>query len=118
SPDTRHGLPTETCPMSIPERFLRIAKYKLSEIKERIERWDEEAQQEAETETRRTQTRADARRELDEALSGPSPSGPATGERPATRVTPPDITPRDRPARPPASSPPRRTPEEIARGSW
>lgn len=97
--------------MSIPERFLRIAKYKLSEIKDRIERWDEESQQEAESETRRTQGRADARRELDDALAGPS-----TSDRPAPRA--PDITPSDRAARPPASSPPRRTPEEIARGSW
>ena len=28
--------------MSIPERFYRIAKHKFSEIKDRVDRWDEE----------------------------------------------------------------------------
>ena len=59
--------------MSIPERFYRIAKHKFSEIRDRVDRWDEEAQ-EAETATvRKAETRTDARSELKEALRSPAP---------------------------------------------
>lgn len=92
--------------MSIPHRFYRIARYKLNELKERFDRLDEEAQVDWETDQKRrqTQSRSEARRELDDAM-----------------VNPPNTTGRTAPAeRPPAttgSAPlPRRTPEEIARG--
>jgi hypothetical protein len=86
--------------MSIPERLFRIAKYKLTEIKERIERLDEETQRDEEElrRLRRSQSKGDARRELEESLRTPSDS---------VSANPPIST---------QAPPPRRTPEEIARG--
>ncbi len=60
--------------MSIPERFYRIAKHKFSEIRDRVDRWDEEAQ-EAETDLlRKAGTRTDASSELKDALRTTSPA--------------------------------------------
>lgn len=56
--------------MSIPERFYRIAKHKFSEIKDRVDRWDEEAQAAELAELRKP----DARAELKEALRNPTPA--------------------------------------------
>jgi hypothetical protein len=89
--------------MSIPQRFYRIARYKLSELKERFDRMDEEARVdwEADQKRRHGQYSTDARRELDDAVEGsPSPPAAAAPERPA--ATPGPL--------------PRRTPDEIARG--
>jgi hypothetical protein len=85
--------------MSIPERFSRIVKHKLTEIKDRIDQWDEEAQEDPEAveKRRRARTRKDARRELDDSFSDPSA---------------PSRTPV--PMNPPRTA---RTPEEIARGT-
>lgn len=88
--------------MSIPDRFFRIAKHKLGEIKDRFDQWDEEALEEAEQKRRQQQTRTDARRELEDSLTDSAPAGAPSGERSAVPVQPP---------------PARRTPEEIARGS-
>ena len=84
--------------MGIPERVYRIFKYKLNELKEHFDQLDAEAQRDWETTQRRSpqQARADARRELDDALSGPSlPTQPS------------------QPSSPPTA---RRSPEEIAAG--
>src|SRR5579871_6224394 len=91
--------------MSIPERFYRIAKHKLTEIKDRIDQWDAEAQEDPEVVEKRRQKRARnvAKRELDDAMTDPA----TTGKPPAVDVAPVPLNP------PPA----RRTPEEIARGS-
>src|SRR5579863_2661685 len=90
--------------MSIPQRFYRIARYKLSELKDRFDRMDAEAQEdwEAEQKRRQNQYSEDARRELNDVLSGSSGAPPASAAR------------SDRAA--PAGPLPRRTPEEIARG--
>lgn len=84
--------------MSIPDKFLRIARYKLGEIKEYIDQLDEEREQRAEQESERrrvsSDARAEARRELDEVGFSP-------GSRPAIPVQPPQSA---------------RTPDEIARG--
>jgi hypothetical protein len=95
--------------MSIPDRFLRIARYKLGELKDYIDQLDEEretrADQEAERRRVSADARADARRELEDAVSSsgasPLPSVESRGERPAVPVQPPR---------------PQRTPDEIARG--
>src|SRR5579871_398911 len=77
--------------MSIPDRVYRIFKYKLNELKEHFDQLDQEAQRSSPQ-----QARSDARRELNDALAGPSlPSQPSA---------------------PPPSSTARRTPEDIAGG--
>ena len=84
--------------MGIPDRVYRIFKYKLNELKEHFDQLDAEAQRDWETTQRRSpqQSRADARRELEDALSGPSlPS-------PSARRTPEEIAGGIRP-QPPAS---------------
>jgi len=95
--------------MSIPDKFLRIARHKLGELKEYIDQLDEEREQRAEQEAERrrigSDARADARRELDEAIS---PSGASAFPSPAPSRERPAI-----PVHPPQSQ---RTPDEIARG--
>lgn len=86
--------------MSIPERLYRIAKYKLGELKDRLDRLDDEAQQEWTAEQKRRQSRSDARRELDDALAAPPPPAPAAS--PNTAAPAPQ---------------PRRTPEQIVSGA-
>src|SRR5688572_20367942 len=56
---------------SIPERLARIVKHKFNEVKEHIERMDEEALYELENEQKRLQYRNDARSELNDALNTP-----------------------------------------------
>lgn len=99
--------------MSIPTRLYRIAKYKLGEIKERLDQLDEEQARAEEQRMRQAQARTDARRELDDAMASPLPTS-----APPTSVGP-DLSPsRSDPSAIPAQPPlPRRTPEEIARGS-
>ena len=90
--------------MSIPERFARIARHKLNELKDRIEQWDEEAEDRESQRERSRDDKEEARRELDSALDEPrafAPKPAPAEPRSAIPVTPP--------ARP-------RTPEEIARG--
>lgn len=88
--------------MSIPERFYRIAKHKLGELKEQFDKWDEEAQDETDRKRGQEQVRRTAREELEDAMTSPSPDLPTRGSGSAVPVQPP---------------PARRTPEEIARGS-
>ncbi len=66
--------------MSIPERFYRIARHKFTEIKERIEDWDREAEAASlrDERERRLSGRTEAGRELDESLGV---SGPAANPR-------------------------------------
>lgn len=60
--------------MSIPERFYRIAKHKFSEIRDRVDRWDEEAEEAETAKLRATEPRTDARRELKDAMRSPAPA--------------------------------------------
>src|ERR1051325_11637035 len=87
--------------MSIPERFYRIARHKLNELRDRFDQLDAEAQEAPEVveKRRRAESRADAKRELEDALTNPPP--PAKNE--ATTPYNPPMT--------------RRTPEEIRRGT-
>ena len=77
--------------MSIPERFYRIAKHKFSEIRDRVDRWDEEAQ-EAETDLlRKAETRPNAQRELKDALrTTPPTKGEGTPPAQASSLRSPD----------------------------
>lgn len=93
---------------SIPQRLARIVRHKFNEVKDHIERLDEEAQLELEAEQQRLQHRTDARRELNDSLTTPrafdskqsasssSASNASTASTSGTRL---------------------RTPEEIAGGS-
>jgi len=83
--------------MSIPERFYRIAKHKFSEIKDRVDRWDEEAQAADTDLLRNAERQSDARGELKDAL----------------RTT----TPAKSDKIPPAQASTLRTPEEIRRSA-
>lgn len=85
--------------MSIPERFYRIAKYKLREIKDRFDQLDQEASRDSSADRARDANfaRAEARRELDEPISESTM-----------------VIPRSTPA---ASYPAPRTPREITTGS-
>lgn len=84
--------------MGIPDRVYRIFKYKLNELKEHFDQLDLEAQQRSPQ-----QARADARRELDDALSGPPlPAQPAPSAPTASRRTPEEIAAGIR-SQPPAS---------------
>lgn len=68
--------------MSIPDRFLRIARYKLNDLKDWFERVDEEREaRTAEEERRRARSdqRQQAQRELDDAIA--SLQAPASGKR-------------------------------------
>ena len=89
--------------MTIPERLYRIARHKLTELKDRLDQLDSEAEIDPEIEERRRQSRsrADARRELDEDIQLPN----------APKAPGPDVAPV--PLQPNTV---RRTPEEIARG--
>lgn len=84
--------------MSIPERFYRIAKHKFSEIRDRVDRWDEEAQEADTANLRKTETRTDARGELKDALRTTAP--PPKSEK-----------------IPPAQASALRTPDEIRRAA-
>ena len=59
--------------MSIPERFYRIARHKFSEIRDRVDRWDDEAHEADANGLRKVESRVDASRELREAMSNPTP---------------------------------------------
>jgi DnaJ-domain-containing protein 1 len=98
--------------MSIPTRLYRIAKYKLTEIKDRLDQLDEEQEREAAQRRAQTLSRADARRELDEAMTAPPPE-----TTPAASPPPSSTSQSERPVIPDLPPLPRRTPEEIARGS-
>jgi len=91
--------------MGIPERVYRIFKYKLNELKEHFDQLDLEAQRDMETAQRRSpqQARTDARRELDDALSGPSLPTQPSPSPPAARRTPEEIAAGIRPQ--PSASP-------------
>ena len=96
--------------MSIPERIYKIAKYKLNDFKDRLDQLDAETQKDWESERKydRKQARSEAGRELEEAMSNPTPT---TTARTPTGKPAPDIPSI------PAQAPRPRTPEEIARGS-
>lgn len=89
--------------MSIPDRFLRIAKHKLGELKDWFDQIDEEREARADQEVERKRSRDEARQELDDSASVyvPPSGGTAPEQRPAIPIQPP----------------PMRAPEEIARGS-
>ncbi len=84
--------------MSIPERFYRIARHKFSEIRDRVDRWDDEAHEADAAGLSKVESRVDASRELREAMTNPSPNRP-------------DIAPK------PLGSPSIRTHDEIRRGA-
>ncbi len=92
--------------MSIPERLYRIAKYKLTEIKDRLDQLDEERERVAEERRARAESRSDARRELDDAMTAPTPP-----------VRSSSLPAEERSAVPSAPPLPRRTPAEIAAGT-
>ena len=60
--------------MSIPDRIYRIAKYKMGEIKDRMDRLDEEVLLNPELRRRiqEAQSRSDARKELEDSAELPS----------------------------------------------
>ncbi|HLK56785.1 MAG TPA: hypothetical protein VKU00_09485 [Chthonomonadaceae bacterium] len=91
--------------MSIPERFYRIARHKLNELRERFDQMDAEAQETPEeiAKRRRAEAKADAKRELDDVMANPAPSSASSSKDP-------DIPPYIAPLK-------RRTPEEIRRGT-
>ena len=79
--------------MSIPQRLARIARHKFNEVKEHIERLDEEAaQRELEEDQQRLQ-HTDARRELNDAIAGPRTreAAPAGGTSSPTLRSPQEI---------------------------
>ena len=90
--------------MSIPERFYRIARHKLSEIKDRIDQWDEEAKADpAEQERRRkAAARVNAKHELEDAMGDPG----VPSRQPSADSGPAPLKPEPR----------LRTPEQIAGG--
>ena len=92
--------------MGIPERFYRIARHKLNELRDRFDQMDAEAQEAPEVveKRRRAESRADSKRELEDAMTNPSPPSkpPAAKNEGAPSYSPP-LT--------------RRTPEEIRRGT-
>ena len=93
--------------MSIPDRFYRIAKHKLGEMKDWFDKVDEEEDFEAELKRRRADSRNDAQRELKDTLA---PSGNAGGgTRPASGSS------SSNPSSIPMNTP--RSPQEIARGA-
>lgn len=96
--------------MSIPERMYRIFKYKLNEMKDHFDRLDAEAQRDWEADPKRAEarSRADARQELNDALSGPSPETAKSQPYPYPEAR------TDLPSQP--YQPTRRTPQEIAAG--
>ena len=67
--------------MSIPDRFYRIAKHKLGEVKDWFDKVDEE--EDGDTDAPRRTPRPDARRELNDSLSSPpsanNPNAPRSG---------------------------------------
>jgi hypothetical protein len=81
--------------MSIPQRFYRIARYKLTELKEQFDKLDEEALTEQSEKLARGVARTDAHQELRDAMATPAQPPTAASNAPA---------------------PQRRTPDEIARG--
>src|SRR5580658_7148489 len=93
--------------MSIPERLGRIVRHKISEMKDRFDQMDEEALLDpAEMERlRRAQARSDAKQELEESLTEPTPVTPRTE---------PKV---DLPGQPLKAQPARRTPQQIAGSS-
>ena len=78
--------------MTIPDRFYRIAKHKLGEIKDWFDKVDEEEEFEGEAQRRRADPRTEADREIGDALR-PSSTGRDTAAIP---VSPP----RNQPAAP------------------
>jgi len=90
--------------MSIPERLTRIVRHKISEMKDRFDQMDEEALADpAEIErVRRAQSRSDAKQELQDSLTEPTPA--ASGGTPRVDV----------PQQPLKPQPARRTPQQIA----
>jgi hypothetical protein len=90
--------------MSIPERLYRLAKGKISEIRDLFDQQEEDVELDPEVIARRerAQSRKDARRELDDHLDVP-PARSASNSSAA-------------PLRPPSTTP-LRTPEEIAPGA-
>ncbi len=96
--------------MSIPDRFYRIAKHKLGEVKDWFDKVDEEEEEDA-LRKRRADPRADARRELSDSVASPPANNASGSSSNGAAVTP------SRPAASPGipMSPPR-TPQDYARG--
>jgi len=86
--------------MSIPDKFGRIVKHKMSELKEWFDQVDEEREAREEAEVARKRNHTDARRELEDAMA--AQAGPKSDA--------------GRPGSPYSAPLPRRTPEEISRG--
>ncbi len=90
--------------MSIPDRFYRIAKHKLGEVKDWFDKVDEEEEEDA-REKRRANPREDARRELTDTLTPSGNSAANTGSN-SSRASSPSSVPMNPP----------RTPQDYARG--
>lgn len=90
--------------MSIPDRFYRIAKHKLGEVKDWFDKVDEEEEEDA-REKRRANPREDARRELSDTLTPSGNSASGTGINSLRASSPSSV-----PVNPP------RTPQDYARG--
>ena len=88
--------------MSIPDRFYRIAKHKLGEVKDWFDKVDEEEEEDA-RQKRRADPRENARHELSDSLT---PNGNTTGGGSLPRGSSPAAVP---------MSPPR-APQDYARG--
>jgi hypothetical protein len=93
--------------MSIPERLSRIVRHKFSEIKDRFDQMDEEALSDpAEMERlRRAQARSDAKQELLDSMTEPTPASSSNNGKV------------DIPPQPLRSEPVRRTPQQISNSS-
>jgi len=91
--------------MTIPERFYRIARHKLGEIRDRLDQLDQEVELSPEEleRLRKQKNRADARRELEDATAEPAGSGRSS----AVDVAPTPLKGQGK----------LRTPEEIRAGS-
>src|SRR5579862_4692207 len=92
--------------MSIPERLSRIVRHKISEMKDRFDQMDEEALADpAEMERlRRAESRLEAKRELEEAMTQPAPIPSAQSKSTTSKVDLPDRA---------LAPTPRRTPQQI-----
>lgn len=90
--------------MSIPDRFYRIAKHKLGEVKDWFDKVDEEEEEDA-RQKRRANPRENAQRELSDSL--PSAGSSSNG---AAVTSPRGSAPSAVPLNPP------RTPQDYARG--
>ena len=91
--------------MSIPDKFGRIVKHKMGELKDWFDQVDDEREARAEAKDIRKRNTNDAKQELEDAMTSDAPSRSNSTSSDATTGAV---------SRPPLA---RRTPEEISRGS-